>query len=221
MTDRFQNRTEAGRLLVRRLGRYAGRIDVLVLALPRGGVPVGYEVARALGAPLDVLIVRKLGAPGQPELAMGAIASGGVQVLNGGVIESLGINDREIEAVARREARELERRERAYRGGRSAPDVQDKCVILVDDGIATGSTMFAAISALRQLGAQQVIVAVPVVARSTFEQMRPEVDELVALSTPEEFGAVGLWYEDFNPTTDVEVCSLLAKAARPAVAGRT
>jgi putative phosphoribosyl transferase len=214
MITQFLNRIQAGQLLARKLAKYAKRSDVLVLALPRGGVPVGYEVAQALNLPLDVFVVRKLGVPGHEELAMGAIATGGVRVLNGSVVESLGISDETIDAVAARELRELERRERAYRDDRPAPEVQDRTVILVDDGIATGSTMFAAISALRQQGAAHIVVATPTVAAETSRAMRREVDELIAVIVPEEFYGVGQWYEDFSQTSDEEVSELLAKASR-------
>jgi predicted phosphoribosyltransferase len=215
MVNQFRDRTEAGRMLASKLTRYANRSDVVVLALPRGGVPVAFEVAQALNVPLDVFIVRKLGVPGHEELAMGAIASGGVQVLNGSVIDSLRIPHAAIEAVAARERRELERRERAYRNGRSAPDVQGRTVILVDDGIATGSTMRAAVEALRQLEAGRIIVATPTAALSTMDEMRPDVDEFVAVMTPEDFMGVGQWYEDFSQTTDEEVRALLQPASSP------
>jgi putative phosphoribosyl transferase len=210
--SRFQNRVEAGRVLAERLIEYAGREDVLVLALPRGGVPVAYEVAKALGAPLDVFIVRKLGVPGHEELAMGAIASGGVVVLNDEVVRGLKIPREVIEQVARAELAELRRREREYRGDRPPPDVRGKTVILVDDGLATGSTMRAAAVALRRLGPTRIVVAVPVAAAETCEEFRQEVDETVCAITPEPFYAVGLWYEDFSQTTDEEVRELLAKA---------
>jgi predicted phosphoribosyltransferase len=212
MMMQFRNRVEAGRQLAKRLSKYVHRPDVLVLALPRGGVPVGCEVAQALHAPLDVFVVRKLGVPGHEELAMGAIASGGVRVLNGSVIESLGIPDEAIEAVATREQRELERREHAYRDDRPAPDVQGRTVILVDDGIATGSTMKAAIEALRQLEARRIVVAVPTAALSTVREMQGDVDELVAVMTPADFYGVGQWYEDFSQTTDDDVRKLLESA---------
>ena len=210
----FRNRVEAGQQLAKKLAKYANRSDVLVLALPRGGVPVGYEVAQALHAPFDVFVVRKLGVPGHEELAMGAIASGGVRVLNGSVVDSLGILDETIDAVATRELRELERRERAYRDDRPAPDMQGRTVILVDDGIATGSTMKAAIKALRQLEAARIVVATPTVALSTVREMGPDVDELVAVMTPADFAGVGQWYEDFSQTTDGEVRELLDKASQ-------
>ena len=212
MMMQFRNRAEAGLRLAKKLAKHADRPDVLVLALPRGGVPVGYEVARALNAPLDVFVVRKLGVPGHEELAMGAIASGGVRVLNRSVVDSLGIDGPTIDAVAAEELRELKRREQAYRDDRPALDLQDRTVILVDDGIATGSTMFAAISALRQHGAAHIAVATPVIARETYQAMRREVDELVAVLVPEDFRGVGQWYEDFSQTTDEEVRGLLERS---------
>jgi len=209
----FRNRRDAGRFLAKRLARYAGQPDVLVLALPRGGVPVAYEVARALGAPLDLFLVRKLGLPGHEELAMGAIASGGVQVLNERVV-SQGIPGHIIQQVARNERRELERRERAYRGNRPPPEIRGHTVILVDDGLATGATMRAAAEALRRLGPSRLVVAVPVAAPETCEEFRGEVDEIVCGRTPEPFQAVGLWYDDFSQTTDEEVQDLLERAQR-------
>jgi predicted phosphoribosyltransferase len=208
----FRDRREAGRQLAKHLAAYANRPDVLVLALPRGGVPVGYEVAQALHAPLDVFLVRKLGLPGHEEFAMGAVASGGVRVLNRDVVEQLHIPDEVIDAVARRELQELERRERAYRGDRPFPDVRGKIVILVDDGLATGSTMRAAAEALRQQGPARVVVAVPAGSPETCNEFRQEVDEIVCAITPEPFYAVGLWYDDFSQTTDDEVRALLAAA---------
>jgi len=208
----FRDRTDAGRRLAARMTEYAGRSDVLVLALPRGGVPVAFEVARALRAPLDVFLVRKLGVPGQEELAMGAIASGGVRVVNEDVVRHLGIPPEVIDAVAAREQGELERRERAYRDERPAPDVRGRTVILVDDGLATGSTMRAAALALRQQGPARVVVAVPVASREACEEFRGEVDDIVCAATPEPFMGVGRWYEDFSQTTDEEVRELLARA---------
>ncbi len=210
----FRDRIEAGQRLAQRLTNYANRPDVLVLALPRGGVPVGYEVARTLNAPLDVLVVRKLGVPGQEELAMGAVASGGVRVLNRRVVETLGISDEVIDAVAAREQRELERRERAYRDDRPALDVSGRTVILVDDGIATGSTMQAAVEALRQMGVGCLVVATPAAAGSTARKLRKDVDAWVGVMTPEDFSSVGQWYEDFSQTTDGEVRDLLRRARR-------
>ena len=214
-SPRFRDRFDAGRFLARQLGEYAGRNDVLVLALPRGGVPVGYEVARALGAPLDVFIVRKLGVPGHDELAMGAIASGGLTVLNPSVVEPLGIAQQVIDRVARKEEAELRRREREYRGDRSPVDVTGRTVILVDDGLATGSTMRAAAAALRQRRPAELVVAVPVAAESTCDEFRSEVDRIVCAATPDPFYAVGLWYENFEQTTDEEVRGLLDRAREP------
>jgi putative phosphoribosyl transferase len=211
---RFQNRTDAGSYLAPLLSEYANRPDVLVLALPRGGVPVAFEVAKALDAELDIFLVRKLGLPGHEELAMGAIASGGMRVMNDQVMEMVRIPAHLIEAVAEREGRELERREREYRGDRPFPDVAGKIVILVDDGLATGSTMRAAARALRQRGPERIVVAVPVAARETCDSIRGEVDEVVCAATPEPFSAVGLWYEDFSQTTDEEVRYLLDQAQR-------
>lgn len=214
MERAFQNRTEAGRLLAEKLARYGGRSDVIVLGLPRGGVPVAFEVAQSLGAPLDVFIVRKLGVPGFEELAAGAIASGGVRVLNEDVLRSLPNAERAIEAVTARETAELERREQKYRDGRSAPELRDRVVILVDDGLATGATMRAAVKALRQHGAAKIVVAVPVGPPDTCREVEQEADETICLSTPEFFQAVGQYYEDFSQTTDEEVRELLARAAR-------
>jgi putative phosphoribosyl transferase len=216
----FEDRHDAGRQLAAKLGRYAGRPDVIVLALPRGGVPVGYEVARALGVPLDVFLVRKLGVPGREELAMGAIASGGVRVLNEDVVRELGIPQRWVDEVTADEAAELRRREVAYRDGRPAPDVRGKTVILVDDGLATGASMRAAVAALRQRGPARIVVAVPVAAAQTCKELRSEADEVMCAETPEPFYAVGTWYEDFSQTTDDEVRDLLSRApaAGPVVA---
>jgi putative phosphoribosyl transferase len=208
----YRDRTEAGQALAARLGDYAGRADTVVLALPRGGVPVGYEVARELRLPLDVFVVRKLGTPGQPELAMGAIASGGVHVLNREVVDTFGIPEEVIDAATAAEQAELERRERQYRGERPPLDARGKIVILVDDGLATGSTMRAAAAALRQEDAAKIVVAVPVAAAATCELLRAEVDEIVCGATPEPFFAVGQWYRDFSQTTDEEVHDLLERA---------
>ncbi len=210
----FRDRREAGRFLAARLASYAGRPDVLVLALPRGGVPVAYEVASALGAPLDVFVVRKLGVPGHEELAMGAVASGGTSVLNDQVIRALDIPDRLIDAIVAKEQQELARRERLYRGDRPPPDVRGRTVILVDDGLATGATMYAAIKALRQQGPSRIVVAVPTASLETCEALKEEVDDVICAVTPEPFYAVGLWYEDFSQTTDEEVRNLLASAGR-------
>lgn len=208
----FRNRMEAGRLLAKPLAKDAGCVDLWVLALPRGGVPVASEVARALNAPLDVLVVRKLGVPGREELALGAIATGGVRVLNQGIVDTFGISAATIDAVADRETRELERREQVYRGNRPLPDLKDRWVIVVDDGIATGATVRAAIAVLRHLEVGRLVVATPTVSSSTANELRPKVDELVALITPSEFFGVGDWYEDFEQTTDEQVRELLAKA---------
>jgi predicted phosphoribosyltransferase len=205
-------------LLADRLRHYAGRDDVIVLALPRGGVPVGYEVAKALGAPLDVFVVRKLGVPGYEELAMGAIASGGLIVLNREALQALPITEADIQRAAAAELRELERREEAYRGGYDPPDVEGKTVILVDDGLATGSTMRAAALAVRQLNPARVVVAVPVAAAETCDDFRDVVDEIVCSVTPRPFRAVGLWYEDFSQTSDEEAGELLTRANEPAEA---
>jgi putative phosphoribosyl transferase len=208
----FANRREAGRILASLLMKYADRDDVLVLALPRGGVPVGFEVAQALRAPLDVFIVRKLGVPGHDELAMGAIATGDVRVLNDDVVMSLELEPEVIDAVAAREEKELARRERLYRGARPAPDVHGRTVILVDDGLATGSTMRAAVAALRKQRPARIVVGVPVAAPETCEEFKTEVDEVVCAATPRMFNGVGRWYEDFSQTTDEEVHELLAQA---------
>jgi predicted phosphoribosyltransferase len=208
----FRDRTDAGRQLARQLGRYAGRSDVLVLALPRGGVPVAFEVAQALGAPLDVFIVRKLGMPNYQELAIGAIASGGVRVLNEELIRTAGISQDDIEAVTAAEERELNRRLRSYRGDRPLPDISGRTIILIDDGLATGSTMQAAVTALRQEGPAAIVVAVPIAPPETCDAFRELVDEVVCAVTPEPFYGVGLWYQDFSQTSDEEVHELLERA---------
>jgi predicted phosphoribosyltransferase len=207
---RFHNRVDAGQQLAARLAAFAGRSDVIVLGLPRGGIPVAHEVATRLKAPLDAFLVRKLGVPGRPELAMGAIAAGGIEVLSRDLIRDLGIPQALVEQVAVRERLELDRRDVLYRAGRRPAAVRDRTVILVDDGLATGSTMHAAIVALRQQGPARIIVAVPVGARETCAQLRRLVDEVVCVSTPEPFDAVGLWYDEFSQTTDEEVIRLLA-----------
>jgi len=217
MLKRFENRAEAGRRLADKLVEYAGRPDVLVLALPRGGVPVAFEVAQALQAPLDVFLVRKLGVPGHEELAMGAIASGGVLCLNENVIQALKPPLRVVQAVSARELEELERRERAYRGDRPALEVRGRTVILVDDGLATGSTMRAAVAAVRRLEPARLIVAVPTAAPSTCAELGPEADECICCITPDPFYAVGVWYEDFSQTTDQEVRDLLDRASVPTI----
>jgi len=209
----FRDRTDAGRFLAKKLARYQGRSDVLVLALPRGGVPVAFEVAKFLEAPLDVFLVRKLGFPGHEEAAMGAIASGGVIVLNEDMLHGISIPDYIIQDVAQRERQELKRREELYRAGKPDIDVQGRTIILVDDGLATGSTMRAAARALRKQNPQRLIVAVPVGAPDTCEEFRSEVDEVICGAAPDAFRAVGMWYEDFSQTTDEEVQSLLDEAS--------
>ena len=220
MRARFRDRRDAGRRLAGKLREYAGRDDVIVLALPRGGVPVGFEIALALQVPLDVFVVRKLGLPWHEELAMGALASGGVRVLDEDLIRVARVSYDDIERVTSIEQAELERRERRYRGDRLFPDVSDKTVILVDDGLATGSTMRAGVSALRRENPARIIVAVPVAAPETCNAFRDIADEIVCAETPEPFMAVGLWYDDFNQTTDDEVHDLLEQARNePAHAG--
>jgi predicted phosphoribosyltransferase len=209
---RFLDRTDAGSQLAEPLTRYAGRPDVVVFGLPRGGVPVAHEVARRLRVPLDVFLVRKLGVPGHAELAMGAIAEGGVEVLNDDVIHGLTIPQKVVQQVAVRERMELERRDALYRGGRSHPAVRGRIVILVDDGLATGSTMQAAVTALRRQEPARIVVAVPVGARDTCDRLARFADEVVCLIAPEPFQAVGLWYDEFTQTTDDEVKSLLGPA---------
>jgi predicted phosphoribosyltransferase len=211
----FQDRADAGRRLAQRLLEtgYAQQPNAIVLALPRGGVPVGFEVAQALGLPLDVFIVRKLGVPGFEELAMGALASGGVRVLNLGVIKEVRNAEAVLTAVTNREAAEIERRERAYRGGRPAPDLAEKTVILVDDGLATGATMRAAVTALRQRAVARIVVAVPVGSPEVCAELATQADTAVWLIAPEDFQAVGQFYRDFTQTSDGEVCDLLARAA--------
>jgi putative phosphoribosyl transferase len=213
----FRNREQAGRTVAERLKHYANRIDVVVLALPRGGLPIGVEVAAALRAPLDVFVVRKLGVPQQPELAMGAIASGGVRVLNDDVVQVLNLTNEAIDRVAQIEQQELQRRERLYRGDRSFPKLEDQVVILVDDGLATGSTMRAAVQAVRQQRPGKIVVAVPTGAAETCEDFRHEVDEIVCVIAPEAFQAVGSWYEEFPQISDEEVRDLLARSSRELV----
>jgi putative phosphoribosyl transferase len=212
----FRDRREAGRVLASRLKKYAGRNDVVVLALPRGGVPVAFEVAEALGAPLDIFLVRKLGTPGHRELAMGAIASGGIRVINDDVVRWLGISPEQIDAVAREEQRELERRQQAYLEGRAPQPLEGRIVVLVDDGLATGSTMRAAAEAVRQRNPAQVIVAVPVGAPETCREMAAVADEVICAQTPEPFSAVGQWYLNFDQTTDEEVMDLIHRYASAA-----
>jgi putative phosphoribosyl transferase len=211
---RYQDRTEAGRLLAERLAKYKNRPDVVILALPRGGVPVGFEVAQALNAPLDVFVVRKLGVPGQEELAMGAIASGGVRVLNEDIVQMLRIPDEMIEATVAKETEELERRERLYRGDRPGLDARGRVAILIDDGLATGSTMRAAAMALRRHLPSRIVVAAPVAAGSTCDELSNEVDEVICAETPEPFYAISIWYWDFTQTTDDQVRELLSQSAR-------
>jgi predicted phosphoribosyltransferase len=207
---RFHDRREAGQLLARQLTHYKGRADVIVLGLPRGGVPVAFEIARDLQVPLDVFVVRKLGVPWQPELAMGAIAGEGTEVLNGDVVTAYNIPANVIRAVAEREGQELRRRLQQYRGDRPFPGLRDRTVILVDDGLATGSSMRAAVNAVRQEHPSAVVVAVPVAALQTCDEFQHEVDEVICLRTPSDFSAVGRWYEDFSQTSDDEVRELLS-----------
>jgi putative phosphoribosyl transferase len=214
MERAFADRTEGGRLLAEKLGKYADRDDVIILGLPRGGVPVAYEVAKRLRAPLDVFVVRKLGVPGFEELAAGAIASGGVRVLNEDVVRAIPHAEEAIEAVTTRETAELERREQLYRDGRPAPELRVRVVILIDDGLATGATMRAAVKALRQSGAARIIVAVPVGPPDTCREIEEQADETICLSTPAFFQAVGQYYEDFSQTSDEDVRELLARAAQ-------
>lgn len=215
----FQNRSDAGRQLAAQLTAFAGHTNLRILALPRGGVPVGFEIARALHAPIDVWVVRKLGAPGIPELAIGAIATGGVELIAQDIARELGLSHHQIEGIAARERLELERREKAYRGDRPPVDVAGKTVIVVDDGLATGATMRAAIAALRHLKPARVVAAVPVAARTVCDQLAHEADEVVCLWTPSDLDCVGQWYEDFSQTTDEEVCELLRRASEEAEPG--
>jgi predicted phosphoribosyltransferase len=220
MTMIFHDRHDAGQQLAVRLATYAHRPDVLVLGLPRGGVPVAFEVAKALAAPMDIFLVRKLGVPGREELAMGAIASGGVRVVNAEVVRALDIPPEVIDRVAAEEERELARREWEYRDDRPPPEVAGKVVLLVDDGLATGSSMRAAVMALRQREPAEIVVAVPVGAAETCAALNRVADATVCAYTPEHFAAVGLWYADFSQTTDAEVRELLAAAAKPAAPER-
>jgi len=212
MISRFRDRRDAGQRLAVELRTYANRPDVIVLALPRGGVPVGYEIAKTLDVPLDVFVVRKLGLPWHEELAMGAIATGGVRILDHDLIDVARVSDADVARVTATEQVELERRERQYRGDRPFPDLTRKTVILVDDGLATGSTMQAAVAALRQEGPSRIVVAVPVASPETCDAFRHVADEIVCAETPEPFRAVGLWYDDFSQTTDAEVHDLLDRA---------
>jgi predicted phosphoribosyltransferase len=223
MFSGFRDRREAGRVLAQRLATsYAGRQNLLVLALPRGGVPVGYEVATALAAPLDVFLVRKLGVPGHEEFAMGAIAGGGIRLVNTEVVRTLEIDETLIDAVIEREERELARREALYRGNGAGPSAANRTVILVDDGLATGSTMQVAVTALRAQRPARIVVAVPIAARPACEALSTFVDEIVCVETPEPLHAVGFWYEDFTQTSDEQVCELLqlSRAPRPLSAER-
>lgn len=210
----FRDRQHAGRVLAQKLADHADRPDVIVLALPRGGMPVAYEVARALHAPLDVLVVRKLGVPGHEEYAMGAIAGGGERVLDSDLVRDLGIGAKAVDEVMRAEEHELERREHAYRGERSAPDLRGRVVILVDDGLATGATMRVAVRAVRRQAPASIVVAAPVASPEACELLRSEADEVVCAEVPASFLGVGRWYLDFSQTSDEEVCGLLEKTSR-------
>ena len=213
--DRFQDRADAGIYLVESLQKYAGKPDTIVLGLPRGGVVVAYEVARGLGLPLDVFLVRKLGVPGYEELALGAIASGGVQVINQDVLRSIRITQAQIQEIAAKEAEELKRRERIYRQGREPLAVQGQTIILVDDGLATGATMRAAVAALRKLAPRKIVIAVPVASVEACQEFQRTVEEIICGITPTQFHAVGAWYEDFSQTTDKEVIELLRESQTP------
>ena len=210
--QRFSDRHDAGRQLARKLSKYADQEDVILLALPRGGVPVACEIVQVIKAPMDLLIVRKLGLPGEEELAIGAIASGGIRILNQDIIDILGINQMTVDRVTEQEIVELQRREQQYRGNRPALDVHDCRVILVDDGLATGATMLAAIRAVRTRHPAQVVVAIPTASTQAIYLLRQEADEIHYVIAPEPFEGVGRWYEDFSQTTDEEVRSLLKKA---------
>lgn len=212
--NRYLNRQQAGLVLAQALQTYAHRQDVLVLGLPRGGIPVAFEIAKALQVPMDTFIVRKLGAPGQPELAMGAIAMGGKPIFNKDIIRQLHVSENAINAVIENEKKELQRRNLVYRDNRPLPDIKDKMIILVDDGIATGATMRAAIKALKDLHAKQIVVAVPVADQQLCEDMQMEVDDLICLLRPTHLVAVGAWYEDFSQTEDEEVFALLKEAQK-------
>lgn len=214
MRTLFRDRREAGELLAEKLLNYERRRDTVVLGLPRGGIPVGLEVASRLALPLDVYVVRKLGVPGHEELAMGAVATGGIRVMNQSVVRQLRLSDEDIDRVARKEVAEMERREKAYRNGRTSIEVEGKTVIVVDDGVATGSTMLAAIEALRAQKAGRIVIAVPTVAAATVPELEEKADEVVAVMAPESFMAVGQWYEEFEQTSDEEVQQCLEKARR-------
>lgn len=215
----FDDRADAGKELAKRLSKYANRPDAIVLALPRGGVPVAYEVAQTLHLPLDVFLVRKLGVPGHEELAFGAVASGGMRVINRAVVRSADVSDAEIEETVKTEQRELERREQTYRDERPPPQIEGRIVILVDDGLATGASMRAAVLALREQKPAKIVIAVPTAARETCDAFLDEVDEVICAVTPEPFYAVGLWYRDFSQTSDDEVRDLLSRAAQTQEAG--
>jgi len=214
----YRNRSEAGRLLAEQLGHYKSKADVVVLGLTRGGVPVAAEVASALQAPLDVVVVRKLGVPFQPELAMGAIAGDGTQVLDWELIHALDLSNMDVDAVTARERLELDRRERLYRGGRPALDLKERTAILVDDGLATGSTMLAAVAFTRKRLAKRIVLAVPVASVQALEKLREKVDECICLAAPDSFFAVGMWYRDFLPVNDAEVVRLLKENAKRSTA---
>ncbi|MDX2120550.1 MAG: phosphoribosyltransferase [Gemmatimonadota bacterium] len=216
MSIPFMNRGDAGQQLSQRMGQFAGRADVIVLALPRGGVPVAAEIARALAIPLDVFLVRKLGLPGQEELAMGAVASGGVRALNTDITRALGVTDAMIDQVTAREVEELARRERVYRGGRLYPSLRGKTVLLVDDGVATGATMLVAVRAIRTLGPFAIIAAAPVMSKSAYTALLREADACITVATPEPFHGVGEWYRDFDQTSDAEVLEWLGRYGPPA-----
>lgn len=211
-TPKFKDRHEAGRALAAHLRHYAGTADLQVLALPRGGVPVGYEIARELKAPLDLFLVRKLGVPGHEEYAMGAIAAGGIRIVDESVVRALSISEDQIATVASQEQQELERRDREYRAGLPELEIEGRTIVLVDDGLATGSTMRAAAAAVRAQNPKKLIVAVPVAAPETCDALRSEVDEIICVRTPDPFHAVSLWYEAFPQTTDDEVRELLARS---------
>jgi len=210
----FRDRHDAGRQLAKRLSKYACQPDAIVLALPRGGVPVAYEIVQSIEASLDLLIVRKLGLPGEEELAIGAIASGGIRILNEDIIHALGVTQLTIDRVTERENTELQRRERQYRGDRPAPDLQNRTVILVDDGLATGASMLAAVRAVRTRNSARIVVAIPTASTQAIDLLRPEVNEILFVMVPEPFEGVGKWYEDFSQTTDQEVQFLLNEAIR-------
>ncbi|MBF2050892.1 MAG: phosphoribosyltransferase [Leptolyngbya sp. IPPAS B-1204] len=213
MNSKFHDRAEAGKLLAAKLANYANRSGALVLALPRGGVPVGFEIAQTLNLPLDICLVRKLGVPGQEELAMGAIAPDGIMVLNNDVLRSMKISRQALLEVASREKQELDRRMQAYRGDRPIPQIRDRLIILVDDGIATSSTLRAAITALQKQHPQGIVVAAPVAPATVCEALKNLVQDVVCLATPEPLYSIGMWYKDFSQTTDEEVCRLLKQAA--------